>query len=100
MRTALKSRLACLVGLSLSATAALAQAPEGPMAPRPGTPVQQIPPEALAKLTARVTLVTAPVTVRDRSGAMIHNLDQQDFIVTDNGAGQKIKSWDQKPKLP
>jgi len=94
MRTAVKLRLACLVGLSLLATAVLAQAPEGPMAPRPGTPVQQTPPEALAKLTARVTLVTAPVTVRDRSGAMIHNLDQQDFIVTDNGAGQKITHFE------
>jgi len=94
MLTAAKSRLACLVGLSLSATAAFAQAPEGPMAPRPGTPIQPTPPQALAKLTARATLVIAPVTVRDRSGAMIHNLDQQDFIVTDNGALQKITHFE------
>jgi hypothetical protein len=94
MCTAAKSRLACLLGFFLSATAGFAQAPEGPMAPRAGTQIQQTPPEALAKLTARVTLVTAPVTVRDRSGAMIHNLDQQDFIVTDNGAEQKITHFE------
>jgi VWFA-related protein len=94
MLTAAKSRLACLVGLSLSGTAAFAQAPEGPMAPRPGTQIQPTPPAALAKLTARATLVIAPVTVRDRSGAMIHNLDQQDFIVTDNGAEQKITHFE------
>jgi len=64
------------------------------MAPRPGTQIQPTPPAALAKLTARATLVIAPVTVRDRSGAMIHNLDQQDFIVTDNGAEQKITHFE------
>ena len=94
MRTTAKFRLAGLVGLSLCATAVFAQAPEGPMAPRPGTAIQQTPPEALGKITAQVTLVTAPVTVRDRSGAMIHNLDPQDFIVTDNGAAQKITHFE------
>jgi hypothetical protein len=82
-------------GLVLFASSPLfAQAPEGPMAPHPGTQIQQTPPEVLAKLTARVTLVTTPVTVRDQSGAMIHNLDQQDFLITDNDAPQKITHFE------
>ncbi|HVO57041.1 MAG TPA: VWA domain-containing protein [Dongiaceae bacterium] len=64
------------------------------MTPPPGTPIQATPPEALAKLTARVTLVNAPVTVRDRKGAMVHNLEQQDFVLTDNGVPQKITHFD------
>lgn len=76
------------------AASAFAQAPEGPMTPRPGTHVQQTPPEVLAKLTARVTLVTTPVTVRDSAGAMIHSLDPQDFRVTDNGVPQKITHFE------
>lgn len=83
-------RLACGGILFLSASIALAQAPEGPMAPRPNTQIQQTPPAVLSKLTARVTLVTTPVTVRDSRGAVIHDLDQQDFLVTDNGVAQKI----------
>jgi VWFA-related protein len=74
--------------------AAFGQAPEGPMQPRPGTVIQPTPPEALAKITARVTLVNMPVTVRDAKGAMIHDLDQQDFLVTDNGVPQKITHFD------
>ena len=74
--------------------AVFGQAPEGPMQPRPGTTIQPTPPEALAKITARVTLVNLPVTVRDGSGAMIHDLEQQDFLVTDNGVPQKITHFD------
>jgi len=64
------------------------------MTPPPGTPVQQTPPEAAAKLTARVTLVTTPVTVRDAHGAMIHNLDREDFLVRDNGVDQQITHFE------
>ena len=86
----------CLPSVSLlvSGMCALAQAPEGPMTPRPDTPVQQIPPDALTKITATVTLVTTPVTVRDSRGGMIHDLDQGDFLVTDNGVAQKITHFD------
>jgi VWFA-related protein len=92
--TTTQIRLACGTGLFLSASIALAQAPEGPMTPRPNTQVQQTPPDVLSKLTARVTLVTTPVTVRDSRGAMIHDLEQQDFLITDNGVAQKITHFD------
>jgi VWFA-related protein len=64
------------------------------MQPRPGTQIQPTPPEALTKITAHVTLVNTPVTVRDSNGAMIHDLDQQDFVITDNGVPQKITHFE------
>ena len=88
------SSLAAIWALSLlSASDLSAQAPEGPQAPRPGTAIQATPPEALAKLTLKVTLVNTPVTVRDANGAMIHDLEQQDFRITDNGVPQKISNF-------
>jgi len=87
-------RFASIAILFFSAAALVAQAPEGPMTPHPGAQIQQTPPEVLAKLTARVTLVTTPVTVRDQSGLMIHNLDQQDFLIPDNDAPQKITHFE------
>jgi hypothetical protein len=64
------------------------------MTPHPNTQIQQTPPDLLTKLTARVTLVTTPVTVRDQRGAMIHDLDEQDFLITDNGVPQKLIHFD------
>ena len=83
-----------LLGLAGTCTQASAQAPEGPMAPKPGSAVQQPPPEVEARLKVRVSLVNTPVTVRDRSGQMIHNLDAKNFTVTDNGVAQKITHFD------
>jgi VWFA-related protein len=80
--------------LLFCAPTVFAQAPEGPMAPHPNSQIQQTPPEVLTKLTARVTLVTTPVTVRDQRGAMIHDLDQESFRITDNGVPQKITHFD------
>lgn len=94
MLTAIPIRLVCSAGFFLAASTLFAQAPEGPLLPQPGTQVQQTPADVENKFTARVTLVTAPVTVRDQNGAMIHNLDQQDFIITDNGAPQKITHFE------
>ena len=83
-----------LLGLTGACGQASAQAPEGPMAPRPGSAVQQPPLEAETRLKVRVSLVNTPVTVRDRSGQMIHDLDARNFKVTDNGVAQKITHFD------
>jgi VWFA-related protein len=77
--------------LALSCLRLLAQAPTGPLPPRPGAAVQQ-PPKNDIKV--QVALVTTPVTVRDGRGEMVHNLDAKDFRVTDNGAAQKISHFD------
>lgn len=80
---------------SICAQPVMAQAPEGPLPPPPpGTKIQATPPEALAKISARVTLVNTPVTVRDADGAMLHDLDEKDFVITDNGVPQKITHFD------
>ena len=71
-----------------------AQSPEGPIAPRPGAPIQQAPPEVRAKLVVRVSLVNTPVTVRDAKGEMVANLEMKDFRITDNGVEQKISHFD------
>ena len=80
------------IGLVCACAPAAAQAPEGPMAPKPGITVQQPPPEA--RLKVRVSLVNTPVTVRDGKGQMIHDLDAGNFVVTDNGVTQKITHFD------
>jgi VWFA-related protein len=64
------------------------------MAPRPGQPVQQVPPDVQAKLKVRVALVNMPVTVRNAKGDMVHDLDAKDFRITDNGAAQTISHFD------
>jgi VWFA-related protein len=80
-----------VLALTLSGAGLGAQAPTGPLAPRPGVEVQQ-PPKSTIKV--QVPLVTTPVTVRDARGDMVHNLDQRDFQVTDNGVPQTISHFD------
>src|SRR5580658_3490322 len=62
-----------------------AQAPAGPITPDSRTAVQQPP-----KIKVRSILVNTPVTVRDVKGEMVHNLEENDFKITDNGVPQKI----------
>ena len=88
-------RCGLLVGVLLAGGAgARAQAPEGPIAPRPGQAVQIVPPDVQAGLKVRVALVNMPVTVRDAKGEMVHDLEAKDFRITDNGAEQKITHFD------
>ena len=87
--------LVVLLGALLGAAgASRGQAPEGPMAPRPGQPIQQAPPNAQAKVKVQVSLVNMPVTVRNAKGDMVHDLDATDFRITDNGVEQKILHFD------
>ena len=62
-----------------------AQAPEGPMTPPSGVAIQQP-----SKIKVRTVLVNTPATVRNEKGEMVHNLEESDFRVTDNGKAQKI----------
>jgi len=90
----MRAAVLILLGLAGACSQTSAQAPEGPKAPKPGSTIQQAPPEAETRLKVRVSLVNTPVTVRDRSGQMIHNLDAKNFVVTDNGVTQKITHFD------
>jgi VWFA-related protein len=80
--------------LVLGGGSANAQAPVGPLPPRPGIEVQQPPKDAQSKLKVQVALVNTPVTVRNGRGEMIHNLEAGDFQITDNGAAQQISHFD------
>src|SRR5881227_377844 len=80
-----------LLTLLFAAGALLAQAPTGPLPPRPGVPVQQAPKN---EIKVQVALVTTPVTVRDSRDDMIHDLEARDFQVTDNGIPQIISHFD------
>ena len=76
---------------AVAALSVRAQAPVGPLPPKPGVEIQQ-PPKSSIKV--QVALVNTPVTVRDARGAMVHNLEASDFQVTDNGVPQKISHFD------
>jgi VWFA-related protein len=89
-----RATLIVVLGMACGGARGFAQAPEGPMAPKPGTVVQQAPPEVQARLKVRVSLVNTPVTVRDGGGQMIHDLEPRNFLVTDNGVTQKISHFD------
>ena len=80
--------------LALAGTPARAQAPSGPLPPKPGSDVQQPPKDAQAKLRVQVALVNTPVTVRNSRGDMVHNLEALNFHITDNGVAQQISHFD------
>jgi VWFA-related protein len=78
--------------MSASVFPLAAQSPSGPMAPQPGSAVQQAP--AQAKIGVRVALVNTPVTVRDSKGQMVDTLEAKDFRIADNGVQQRILHFD------
>lgn len=79
--------------LALAGVPARAQAPTGPIVPKPGVELQQAPKDA-PKVKVQVALVNTPVTVRNGRGDMVHDLEAQDFQVTDNGVAQRISHFD------
>jgi len=91
-RRALPSLLFLLApAVVFAAFPAQAQEIQGPIAPKPGTPVQQPPGGAIH---VRVALVNAPVVVSDAKGGLILDLQKKDFHVLDNGIDQTIESFD------
>jgi len=81
---------AAVLTLCVAPSLACAQAPEGPMTPQPGVEVQKAPPG----FKVQSLLVNTPVTVRNASGQMVHNLQAGDFQILDNGVPQKITHFD------
>src|SRR3979409_1880899 len=95
----MKKPLFLLLSLAVFASAILlsqqslsSQSSTGPIAPQPGTPIQQAPPQS--KIVTRVSLVNTPATVKDGSGQMVNTLDAKDFQITDNGIPQQITHFD------
>src|SRR5437879_13512695 len=79
---------------AFAAVAGRAQAPSGPIPPKPGVEVQLPPKDTQAKVKVQVALVNTPVTVRDGRDEMVHNLEASDFQITDNGVSQRISHFD------
>jgi VWFA-related protein len=85
-----------LLGLLLAAVPAgftWAQAPPGPLPPKPGVRVQQ-PPKEQPQIRVKVDLVNTPVTVRDSAGELVLDLASRDFRIFDNGVEQGIEHFD------
>src|ERR1700688_4022715 len=70
---------------------ARAQQTQGPIAPKPGAPVQQAP---QGTIRVRVALVSAPVVVVGAKGEPVLDLQQKDFHILDNGVAQTIEAFD------
>jgi len=81
-----------LLPLALLGVPCRAQSPAGPVTPPAGTVAQIPPPQATVKV--RVALVNTPATVRNSKGEMIHDLEERDFRITDNGVPQHITHFD------
>src|SRR3984893_1447687 len=79
--------------LTLAGVSARAQQPSGPITPKPGVELQQAPKDT-PKVRVQVALVNTPVTVRNNRGDMVHDLETQDFQVSDNGVTQRISHFD------
>jgi VWFA-related protein len=82
--------IACTAAFLAAGT--FAQAPPGPLPPKPGAPIQQPPPQP--QIRVRVELVTAPVTVRDSQGELVMTLRREDFRIFDNGVEQRIQDFE------
>jgi VWFA-related protein len=87
--TLICSAVAVLAGFA--ARPALAKQVQGPMTPKPGTPVQQAPE---GTFRVRVALVSTPVVVMNMKGEPILDLQQKDFHIRDEGVEQTIESFD------
>jgi VWFA-related protein len=69
----------------------LSQAPSSRVMNQPATPAQPAPE---AKIKARVSLVSTPVTVVNSEDELVSDLEAKDFQVADNGVRQKITHFD------
>lgn len=102
LATFLAASLAVALLLVAAAQPGFAQAPPGPLPPKPGAPIQQPPPQPkqarpggqAPQIRVRVSLVNTPVTVRDAKGEMVLDLAASDFSVFDNGVEQRIDHFD------
>src|SRR5579864_3861525 len=56
--------------------------------------------KSVTTLKMQVNEVVLPVTVRDKHGALVNDLQKGDFTLTDEGRPQTIKGFTRDPNLP
>lgn len=91
--------LAILIAFAVATPPSAAQsqnnAPAGSLPPQSGAkPAVSPPPNAVQSIRVRTSEVAAPVTVRDKSGELVLDLNESDFHVYDDGVEQKITQFD------
>jgi VWFA-related protein len=64
------------------------------------TPPQTKPPDELPSITVDVDVVSILASVRDKRGALIPNLQKDDFTVLEEGKAQTIKYFTRETDLP
>src|ERR1035441_3890032 len=64
------------------------------------TPPQTKPPDELPSITVDVDVVSILASVRDKKGALIANLEKNDFTVLEDGKSQEIKYFTRETDLP
>ena len=75
--------------------------PAAPPAPNTSNPPRSADPQPEAPIfSVRVNLVRLLVSARDPSGAIVANLDKQDFRVADSGVPQEIAVFERNTSLP
>jgi Ca-activated chloride channel family protein len=90
---------ALLLGLCAAFNLAAQFKPAYPPPPPPAT--QQQPPQAEGPIfSAKVNLARLLVSVRDRQGAIITNLNKEDFHVIDSGVEQQISIFERNTSMP
>ena len=91
-----------LSSLPLLSAAGLLRAQQA--AQQTSTPPAQAPAAAdgqpAAKFATDVKLVNVFATVRDKKGAIVTNLNQADFTLTEDGRAQVIKYFSRENNLP
>jgi VWFA-related protein len=64
------------------------------------TPPQTKPPDELPSITVDVDVVSILASVRDKRGALVPNLRQEDFTILEEGKAQPIKYFTRETDLP
>jgi VWFA-related protein len=68
--------------------------------PQKAAPPDQSPPTAPTTIAVDARLVNLPVVVRDKKGALIQNLNKDDFTLQVDGKPQTIRYFDKDTNLP
>jgi len=64
------------------------------------TPPQTKPPDELPSITVDVDVVSILASVRDKRGALVSNLQKDDFTILEEGKAQSIKYFTRETDLP
>ena len=90
------TRILPLFGLLLMAPALESQTSSA----APAQPAAQSPSSPTTTLSVDVSVVTLPVTVRDKKGKIVRDLTKDDFELQEDGKPQSIRYFSQETNLP